>query len=131
MYVVFNAGPLRSKDSQIIGFVATLTDISERKKAEVEREQLLARLQVNEEELQTANEELQVHVEELSVQTEELQSAYQELSAVNQALKESQGDLRRAQKISQIGSWRLDGPATPCPGAMRRAGYSGCQPKPP
>ena len=108
MYVVFNAGPLRSKDSQIIGFVATLTDISARKKAEVEREQLLARLQVNEEELQTANEELQVHVEELSVQTEELQSAYQELNAVNQALKESQGDLKLAQKIAHIGNWRLD-----------------------
>ena len=30
IHVVLNAGPLRSKDSQIIGFVATLTDISER-----------------------------------------------------------------------------------------------------
>ena len=108
MFVVFNAGPLRSKDSQIIGFVATLTDISARKKAEVEREQLLARLQVKEENLQSTNEELNVHVEELSVQTEELQSAYQELSAANQALKESQGDFRRAQMISQMGNWRLD-----------------------
>ncbi len=104
----FNAGPLRAKDSEIIGFVATLTDISERKQAEAEREKLLARLQVNEEELQTANEELQVHVEELRVQAEELQSAYQELNAANQALKESREDLKRAQKMAHIGSWRLD-----------------------
>ena len=101
--VVLNAGPLRSKGSQIIGFVATLTDISERRKAEAEREKLLARLRVSEEELQATNEELQVHVEEL--QTAENQSVS---SQANQALKESQGDLGRAQKISQIGSWRLD-----------------------
>ena len=107
IHVVFNAGPLRAKDSEIIGFVANLTDISERKKAETEREKLLARLQVNEEELQTANEELQVHVEELRVQAGELQSAYQELHETNKALEESRQDLKRAQAMAHVGSWRL------------------------
>ena len=106
--VVLNAGPLRSKGSQIIGFVASLTDISERRQVEAEREKLLERLRVSEEELQASNEELQVHMEELQVQTEEIQNTYHELSRANQALKESQGDLRRAQKLSQMGSWRLD-----------------------
>ncbi len=108
MHVVLNAGPLRSEGSQIIGFVATLTDISERRQAEREREKLLERLQANEEELQAANEELQVHMEELRVQTGELLSAYQEINEANQALKESRGDLKRAQAIAHIGNWRLD-----------------------
>ena len=59
-------------------------------------------------ELQAANEELQVHLEELQIQAEELQAANRQISAAHEALSESQGDLRRAQKMAQIGSWRLD-----------------------
>ena len=128
--VVLNAGPLRSKGSQIIGFVASLTDISERRQVETEREKLLERLRVSEEELQASNEELQVHMEELQVQAEELQNAYHELSRANQALKESQGDLRRAQNYPKWAAGGWTGKKTSCSGAMKHAGYSGYRPKP-
>ena len=115
IHVLLNAGPLRARDGEINGFVATLTDISERLQAETEKEKLLEKLRVHEEELQVlneelrvSNEELQVHVEELRVQGEELQSAYQEIKEANQALQESREDLKLAQKIAHFGNWRLD-----------------------
>ena len=101
IHVLLNAGPVRARDGEINGFVATLTDISERLQAEAEREKLLERLQLHEEELQVVNEELrvtneelQVHMEELQVQAEELRVANQKILAANEALRDSEDKYR-------------------------------------
>jgi PAS domain S-box-containing protein len=43
-HLLLNAGPLKSADNQIIGFVVTLTDITERRRMEEERQKLVAEL---------------------------------------------------------------------------------------
>jgi PAS domain S-box-containing protein len=83
-------------------------DITEQKRAETERQDLLAKLQTSEEELQATVEELQVQTEELQSQAEELLEANQNLNEVHAALQESRDDLNRAQAVVHTGSWRLD-----------------------
>ena len=65
------------------------TDITTGKRAEMERQDALEKLQASEEELQATVEELQVQAEELQDQTEELQLVNQNLNAAHLALKES------------------------------------------
>jgi len=55
-------------------------DITLQKRAEMERQEYVAKLQASEEELQASVEELQVQTEELQTQAEELQAAYQNLN---------------------------------------------------
>lgn len=55
-------------------------DITLQKRAEIERQESLSKLQASEEELQASVEELQVQTEELQTQAEELQTAYQNLN---------------------------------------------------
>jgi PAS domain S-box-containing protein len=55
-------------------------DITLQKRAEMERQESLAKLQASEEELQASVEELQVQTEELQTQAEELQTAYLNLN---------------------------------------------------
>ena len=64
-------------------------DITEQKRAEIERQEVLEKLQASEEELQVINEELQVQAEELQAQAEELQVQTEELRAANQNLNET------------------------------------------
>ncbi|MDD5640887.1 MAG: PAS domain S-box protein [Syntrophales bacterium] len=70
------------------------TDITERKRAEMERQNLLEKLQVSEEELQATVEELQVQTEELQVQAEELQITNQNLHEAHTALQEREAQLQ-------------------------------------
>ncbi|MFZ5450183.1 MAG: PAS domain S-box protein [Thermodesulfobacteriota bacterium] len=72
---------------ELVGGFGTVQDITERKAAELERQQLLEKLQESQEELQVINEELQA-------QTEELQEANQDLLAAHTALKESEARFR-------------------------------------
>ncbi len=85
-------------------------DITLQKRAEMERQEFLEKLQASEEELQVINEELQVQNEELQTQAEELLATNQDLHEAHYALGESQRDLNRAQAVAHTGSWRLNMP---------------------
>ncbi len=76
-------------DSQgrLLGGFGTVQDITERKAAELERQDLLEKLQQSQEELQVINEELQA-------QTEELQEANQDLLTAHIALRKSEARFR-------------------------------------
>ena len=87
------------RESDVIRIYAR--DITKRKRAEMERQELLEKLQASEEELQAT-------VEELQAQAEELLEANQNLHEAHTALAESQKDLNRAQAVAHTGSWRLD-----------------------
>jgi PAS domain S-box-containing protein len=63
-------------------------DITARKRAELERQELLEKLQASEEELQATVEELQVQTQELQSQSEELKAQAEELQTVNQNLNQ-------------------------------------------
>jgi PAS domain S-box-containing protein len=76
-------------------------DITRQKRAEIERQEFLEKLQASEEELQVQNEELHA-------QAEELLASNQDLNEAHEALGESQNDLNRAQAVAHTGSWRLD-----------------------
>jgi PAS domain S-box-containing protein len=89
--MLLNAGPLRGSQGEVLGAVVALTDITERKRAEAEREALLADIQAQAEELQAGNEELESQTEELALQAEELQKAHDELE---QKVKERTAELR-------------------------------------
>jgi PAS domain S-box-containing protein len=79
MEMLLNAGPLRGSQGEVQGAVVALTDITARKRAEAEREALLADIQAQAEELQAGNEELESQAEELAIQAEELQKVHDEL----------------------------------------------------
>ena len=64
-------------------------DITPQKRAEMERQDYLEKLQVSEEELQVTVEELQVQSEELQVQAEELLAANQSLHEAQIALQQT------------------------------------------
>jgi PAS domain S-box-containing protein len=89
--MLLNAGPLRGSQGEVQGAVVALTDITERKRAEAEREALLANIQAQAEELQAGNEELESQTEELAIQAEELQRAHDELE---QKVKNRTAELR-------------------------------------
>jgi|GEM_PF-3238369 len=69
------------------------TDITERQRAERERQELLEKLQASEEELQATVEELQAQTEELQAQTEELLSTNQQLHEALAALQDREAQL--------------------------------------
>lgn len=75
-------------------FAALLSDITERKQAESERERLLEKLEERSTALQNVNEELQVKGEELAAQAEEIESANEELRANNEELHSIAASLR-------------------------------------
>jgi PAS domain S-box-containing protein len=62
-------------------------EIAERKQAEVDREQLLARLKESSAKLENVNEELEVRSEELASQAEEIETTNEELRSNNEELQ--------------------------------------------
>jgi PAS domain S-box-containing protein len=106
--LLLNASTLRSLQDLAIGSVITLTDITSRKKAEVELQLSEGRLQAAYSQLQVASEELQVQSEELQSQNQELQELWEKSRQAEATLLESRHDLDRAQEVGSIGSWRLD-----------------------
>ena len=69
--------------------IETNRDITERKKVETQKQELLERVQLSAEELEVSNEELQSITEELQAANEELQQQRNHLTYMNKALKES------------------------------------------
>ena len=69
-------------------------DITERKQADQEREQLLEQLKERSDELQKTNEELEIKGEELAAQAEEIESANEELRTNNDELQSVTESLR-------------------------------------
>ena len=71
-WFVTQAVPWADDQGRIVKWFGTGTDITVRKRAEEEKQQLIQELQKAEHELQVANEELMVQAEELTTQGEEL-----------------------------------------------------------
>jgi PAS domain S-box-containing protein len=74
-----SAAPIKDHEGRIIAAVAVLTDITERRQAEVEREQLLERLQ-------TANQQLSASVVQQQKSAEESQRRAAELRAIIESM---------------------------------------------
>ncbi len=91
--VEFTIAPILEEDN-IIGAVIVFRDITERKQADQEREQLLEQLKERSDELQKTNEELEVKGEELAAQAEEIESANEELRTNNDELQSVTDSLR-------------------------------------
>jgi PAS domain S-box-containing protein len=93
--VVYNASVYRDEDGEVIGVFAAARDITERKKAEAEKQKLLENIQQFAENLESSNEELQSTTEELQATNEELQTTTEELQTVNEELRLS-GNYNRS-----------------------------------
>ncbi len=91
--VEFTTAPL-SEEDKIIGAVIVFRDITERKRADQEREQLMGQLKERSDELQNTNEELEVKGEELAAQAEEIEAANEELRTNNDELQSVTSSLR-------------------------------------
>jgi len=91
-HLILNAAPLKCVQNRISGCVVSLTDITERKKAE-------DALRQSEDRLQAANEELQAQSEELQSQSEEIQAQSEELQAQNHELTRLWEESKRAEEI--------------------------------
>lgn len=73
--------PVFGDDGELVHYRSFVSDISERRRLEIERDELLESLSAQTEELQTQAEELQTQNEELHVQREELESRTEDLRA--------------------------------------------------
>lgn len=82
---------LTNEDGQVDRILGVSRDITERKKADELKQELLEDLQRLAEELKVSNEELQSTTEELMASNEELQTTTEELHAANEELRQ-QGD---------------------------------------
>ncbi len=79
--------PLRDARGRIYAIAGISADISERKKAEEERQSLLQELEVHSRDLQEANEQLAAVNEELAASNEELRSTTEELQKARNELE--------------------------------------------
>ena len=86
-HLLLDAGPIVGENGTVLGCVVVLTDITARKRREVERQKLLEQQQALVEELASTNEELQVQAEELSVQKEELERLNADLKTANEEME--------------------------------------------
>ena len=93
--VLYNASVYRDESGEVIGVFAAARDITERLKAEEEKQKLLENAQQFAEDLEASNEELQSTTEELKSANEELQSTTEELQTVNEELRLS-GNYNRS-----------------------------------
>jgi signal transduction histidine kinase/ActR/RegA family two-component response regulator len=96
--ILVSAAPLL-KDGQIVGAVANFIDISDRKRAEIEREQLLLREQAAREQAQAAN---RVKDEFLAVLSHELRSPLNPILGWTQLLRAGKLDAQVSQRALQI-----------------------------
>jgi PAS domain S-box-containing protein len=104
--------PVFSASGELVAISTIARDITERKMAEKQKQELLERtqqfaeelevsneeLQVTTDELQTANLELQATTEELQVSNEELQDTTEELQAANEELRQQGDELLQINK---------------------------------
>jgi PAS domain S-box-containing protein len=85
--LLLDAGPIADDNGVVLGCVVVLTDITARKRQEVERQNLLEQQQALTEELASINEELQTQAEELAVQKEELEKLNDDLRSQKHLLE--------------------------------------------
>jgi PAS domain S-box-containing protein len=94
----YSFGPIKDRDGNIVGSVVVGRDITERKRSEEYREQLVAQLKAKTSELQDMNEEVEVKNEELAAQAEELECANEELRMNNDELQSVTRSLRETKE---------------------------------
>jgi PAS domain S-box-containing protein len=100
-HLLLNATPLKSTQNGVFGCVVSLTDITERKRAE-------EALRESEARLQATNAELQSQSEELQAQNQELGRLWEESRRVEGALAESQERLSLALTSSGMATFDWD-----------------------
>ena len=88
-WMLLHSRPRRLLDGSTV-WDGVQIDVTERKRAETERQKLIEELQATEEELQTANEELMVQAAELQVQGEELRQSH---ALLEQRVKERTAEV--------------------------------------
>ncbi|MGF7119388.1 PAS domain S-box protein [Methanobacterium oryzae] len=86
-HFIVSVSPLNNLDGKLIGSVHVARDITERKKAEEQKHQLLEQVQEFAEELEASNEELRATSEELQVANEELRDQGEHLVRLNKTLR--------------------------------------------
>jgi PAS domain S-box-containing protein len=94
--VSITLSPIFDASGKLISISTIARDITEQKKLEEKRRELLIRLQDFNEELEVTNEELQTITEELRLSNEELKQQSDELLTVNRALRESEQKFFKA-----------------------------------
>ncbi len=85
--------PVFDTSGEIIAISTIARDVTERKIAEKQKQDLLERTQQFAEELEVSNEELQATTEELQAANEELQATTEELQVVNEELRQQGNEL--------------------------------------
>ena len=100
--------PVFSTSGELVAISTIARDITEQKKAEKQKQELLERTQLFAEELEVSNEELQVTTEELQNANEELRQQGEELIEINESLRESEERFRAlADNIPNL-AWMAD-----------------------
>lgn len=84
---IVSVSPLHDLDGKLIGSVHVARDITERKKAEEQKQKLLDQVQQYAEELEVSNEELRDTTDELQVANEELRNKGEILARLNRILR--------------------------------------------
>jgi PAS domain S-box-containing protein len=92
--VLYNASVYKDENGEVIGVFAAARDITERKRAEAEKQKLLENVQLFAEDLEASNKELQSTTEELQATNEELQTTTEELQATNAELQTTTEELQ-------------------------------------
>jgi PAS domain S-box-containing protein len=93
--LLLNARPLLGVDNEVLGAVVALTDITARRQADRERQEMLEELQQANVALQSQAEELQIQTEEMHSQAQELHCGIEDLAALTEKL-ETQGKFLEA-----------------------------------
>ena len=86
-HLLLDAGPIADENGTVLGCVVVLTDITRRKRREVERQKLLEHQQALTEELASTNEELEAQAEEMIVQKKQLERLNADLKTANEEMK--------------------------------------------
>ena len=94
-FITVRVGVIKDYEGHTIKIYGANQDITERKKAEIEKEKLFEQVQQFAEELVVSNEELQATTEELHIANEELRQQGDDLIRINQALHESEQRVRK------------------------------------
>jgi PAS domain S-box-containing protein len=92
-HLLLDAGPITDDNGAVLGCVVFLTDITTRKRHEVERQKLLEEQQALAEELAATNEELATQTEELHVQKEGLEKLNDDLQHQKELLEAANEEM--------------------------------------
>ena len=113
--VAVDLAPLFDPSGTMLGVSISLTDVTQRKRLQVELEHsnqeletALEELQSTNEELETTNEELQSTNEELETTNEELQSTNEELETMNEELQATNEELQTVNMEARQTTTELD-----------------------